>query len=214
MQRVIQPEFLDLLPPEHPIAQANRRDILRFNQILGNFRWIEKILTQHLQKGDRILEIGAGEGWLAHHLTPLLQSRNVQMDGLDVSPRPSRWPENGQWIEQRAQDFTDFAEYDGILACHFLHQLEDLELARLGSHLQGSIRFLVATEPVRRTLSLVLIEATRFLGMRSPSRHDARVSVRAGFTGEELARSLALPSPPWTCRQQETLLGAYRFLAE
>src|SRR5690606_39090216 len=84
MQRTIQPELLDSLPPAHPDALHNRRDLRLTTRVMGNHRWIAKSRPTPLRPTDRILELGAGTGELA----ALLESRGLAVDAIDLWPRP------------------------------------------------------------------------------------------------------------------------------
>jgi hypothetical protein len=45
------------------------------------------------------------------------------------------------------------------------------------------------------------------------TRHDAHVSIAAGFRADELPRILGLEPSDWDCRCTTTVLGAYRLVA-
>ena len=70
MIRAIKPEILDQLPENHPDALHNRRDLLIFNHLMGNFRWFYRELKKRLDKNDHLLEIGSGLGDLGRWLFP------------------------------------------------------------------------------------------------------------------------------------------------
>src|SRR5260221_595633 len=93
MQRTLQPELLDALPPDHPDAVHNRRDLRLTNQIVGSHRWLERTLLPLLRPGDLTLELGAGTGELALRL----RRRGVAVAGLDLWPLPANWPAGATW---------------------------------------------------------------------------------------------------------------------
>jgi hypothetical protein len=51
------------------------------------------------------------------------------------------------------------------------------------------------------------------IGANHVSRHDANVSIAAGFRGDELPGLLGLEPERWTWRCTTTLLGAYHLIA-
>jgi hypothetical protein len=51
------------------------------------------------------------------------------------------------------------------------------------------------------------------LGGSHVTRHDARVSIAAGFLGDELPAALGLDPRNWHWRCTTTALGAYRMIA-
>ena len=63
--RLILPEILDSLPSAHPDAVAARRDLRWINAVMGNGRWLVARLRTHLQPGDVVVELGAGDATLA-----------------------------------------------------------------------------------------------------------------------------------------------------
>jgi len=127
LTREVQPELLDQLPPDDPVAAKIHRDILRYNRMQGNFRWMRDVLKHSLKEGDRVLEIAAGEGRLLEALFEdgLLDpaGRVAALDAL--CPRPARCPDKVEWTVCRAEDFPDYGDFDVILVCHFLHQLPE-----------------------------------------------------------------------------------------
>lgn len=213
LNRIVQPEILDSLPEDHPDALKNRRDLVTLNQILGNNRWFRKQLSQFLQPGDRLLEVGAGGGEMGASLFPDLQPLEVEWTGLDAWSRPAHWPESWAWCSTDLLQFQDFAPYQGILGNLILHQFQDEELHALGKSWNRSARFLLFSEPRRHPLPLHLLQWTRLLGMHPTTRHDGAISIRAGFRGEELPEILGLDSRAWDWTIQTTTTGSYRLMA-
>lgn len=68
MERTVQPELLDSLAPDHPDAVRNRRDLRLTNAVMGNPRWFSRTLPALLRSSERVLDLGAGTGELAHRL--------------------------------------------------------------------------------------------------------------------------------------------------
>jgi tRNA G46 methylase TrmB len=65
MERCIQREWLDELPPEEPRAIQSRRDLKRINAWMGNARILAheiKFARLHQRSALRVLELGAGDG--------------------------------------------------------------------------------------------------------------------------------------------------------
>ena len=88
MQRTLEPELLDSLPPDHPDALHNRRDLRLVNIALGSHRWITRKLPPLLQPGEQVLEIGAGTGELGLRLA----RQHLTVAGLDLNGPPCGYP--------------------------------------------------------------------------------------------------------------------------
>lgn len=210
MQRTLQSEILDSLSPDDPAAVRNRRDLRVINRIMGNPRWFMRILPKTLRPGERILEIGAGTGELGMRLS----SRGIEVDGLDLWPRPALWPAPRAWHQSDLRRFDGYGAYPVVIANLILHQFTDGELADLGRILRRTARVLVACEPARGRLWQVLCGAAAPLfGANYVTRHDARVSIAAGFRGDELPRRMEMDAKAWDVRCSASFLGGYRMIA-
>jgi SAM-dependent methyltransferase len=211
MRRTLQPEILDSLAPDDPDALHNRRDLRIINAIMGNPRWIERSVLRQLQPDDRVLELGSGTGELGRRL----MAAGIPVDGLDLWPRPANWPPERAWHQADLRTFAGYQDYDVIVANLILHQFTAAELADLGRRLlQGRARLILACEPRRNRLSQLLCAVfAPLLGVNYVTRHDARVSIAAGFRAAELPAALGLAGPDWAVRCHPTFIGAYRLSA-
>ena len=210
MQRTIQPEILDTLSPEDPAALHNRRDLRIINRLMGNPGWFARALTAVLRPGDRILELGAGTGELSRSLA----GRGFRIDGLDLWPRPPGWPAASAWHQADLRTFAGYGDYSVIIASFILHQFTAPELAAVGEKLRAA-RVILACEPLRlRRNQRAWALLAPLLGANFVSRHDAHVSIAAGFLRAELPRHLGLAEERWTCSCRHTIRGAYRLRAE
>ncbi len=214
MKREVQPEILDSLPEGHPEALHNRRDLRLINFFMGNFRWFRRTLPGHLRDGETGLELGAGDGSLGSGLfrSNRLPS-GVGIDGLDLWSRPDTWPKTWRWHREDLLAYSGYDRYRFFLANFILHQFTDEQLAGLGARLRRNARVIVACETARRVIHLRQVWLLRPLGINRVSWHDARVSIRAGFLGEELPDLLGLHPESWRIQCHTTTRGAYRMIA-
>jgi hypothetical protein len=210
MQRTLEPELLDSLPPDHPDALHNRRDIRLTNQIIGNYRWLERAVPPLLRPGESLLEIGAGTGEVGVRLA----RRGVPVAGLDLWPRPEIWPADRPWHQHDLRTFDRYDEYAVVLGNLIFHQFSEAELGALGEKLRRRARVIIACEPHRRRMSQVLYRAfVPLLGANHVSLHDAHVSIAAGFRDDELRHSLGLSEEAWRIECSSTTLGLYLMVA-
>ena len=211
MPRTLQPELLDSLPPDHADALHSRRDLRIINAVMGNHRWFARTLPSQVHTGERTLELGAGTG----ELTNRLAARGVTVDALDFCPRPPDWPTGRTWHVGDLRTFHDFNRYAAVYGNLIFRHFTDAELATLGAALRRStVRLIFASEPARSLRSQRLIAiAGRALGANRVTLHDARVSIAAGFVGDELPRLLGLDSTEWEISCSTSFLGACRMIA-
>ncbi|MBL9187330.1 MAG: hypothetical protein JNK23_07635 [Opitutaceae bacterium] len=210
MRRTIQPEILDGLAPDHPDARHSRRDLRLTNALAGSHRWIARTLPPLLRPGERALELGAGTGELGARLA----AAGVAIDGLDTCPQPAGWPSDRTWHRADLRAFDGYATYAAIVGNLIFHHFTAGELAALGEKIRRHARVIIACEParVRRAQTLFRLIAPLF-GANHVTRHDAHVSIAAGFRGDELPRALGLAAPAWEVRCSTTLLGLHRMIA-
>lgn len=211
MNRRLEPELLDSLPPDHPDALHSRRDLRVINRFMRNARWFEKTLARHTRHGDRVIELGSGTGELCARLrivTPIV-------DGIDRIPSPPAWPASARWHQSDIQTFTGWSAYSVVIGNLILHHFDDVSLLALGNAISPHTRLLLFCEPTRKRLNQRFWNvAAPLCGANHVTRHDGFVSIAAGFLGDELPQALGLNPSAWRWRISRTWLGAYRLVAE
>lgn len=207
--RRVEPEILDGLDPASPAARASRRDLRRLNWLMGNEAWFRHVLPRHRRADEAVLEIGAGTGELGRSLRALAP----RLAGLDLGPRPSGWPETARWYQTDVRAFAGWDEFPVVLGNLVLHHFDDAQLALLGARMRAA-RLIVASEPLRvnRTARLFSLLCP-LIGAHAVTRHDGRVSIAAGFQGDELPRLLGLDPATWQWQVSAIWRGAYRLVA-
>ena len=210
LPRTLEPELLDSLPPDHPDAIHSRRDLRLINRLMRNHRWLSRTLPPLLLPGEIALELGAGTGELGLRLA----ARGVPVDGLDFWPRPAGWPAARSWHSADLCRFAGYDAYPVILGNLIFHQFSDDQLAALGAVLRRSARVIIACEPARQKFFQACFAVLGpVFGANAVTRHDARISIGAGFLQDELPRALGLDSQVWEWHCTSTQLGAYRMVA-
>ena len=203
-------ELLDSLPADAPEARASRRDLRVFNRLLGNRGWLARTVRRELRPGERVIEIGAGDGSLAMAML----ARGLPWDGLDLISAPPAWPDQSRWIQGDLLDAAFGREHQVVVANLILHHFSDADLHAIGSRLANHARVIVAADLYRSCFYEFTFKiVARLIGAHPVSRHDGRLSIRAGFRGEELPRLLGLDPRHWRSTVSRTITGAYRLLA-
>jgi SAM-dependent methyltransferase len=198
MERVLEPEWLDELPASDARAAASRADLRRLNAILGHAGIFSRELSRRLPPWGppRIADLGAGDGRLLLRI-----ARRLRRPGfatlVDVHPAVtaetvSAFARLGWSVNVLSRDAQDFLPrtglaFDAVIANHFLHHFEQGPLERLLAAARRRTGLLVACEPRRARAALAASRLLWALGCTRITRHDALVSVRAGFRGGELS---------------------------
>jgi hypothetical protein len=223
--RRVEPEWLDALPARDPRAVRSRRDLARVNVLMGNAGIVAGALAGKLRYGARVAEIGAGSGEL---LCAVARSRALRGLGLElvlVDRQPcvgaSTWDELtalGMRTHVVGADAVAWLAHpeasacDAIVANLFLHHFETPALARLLAYAAQRAPLFVACEPRRSALALAGASALGLFGCNDVTRHDAVVSVRAGFRDGELA-ALWPAGPEWKVEEGVRGPFTHRFVA-
>lgn len=211
MKRILTPEILDALPPDDPAARHSRRDLRVFNAVLGGTRWMVRTVSARMLPGERLLEIGAGSGELGARLA----RRGFAPDGLDHGLRPAAWPAEACWHQTDALTFGGWDDYKVVIGNLIFHHFDAEGLRTLGRRMVAHARLIVACEPTRRRHFQWLFAALcALVGANYVSRHDGRVSIEAGFLGDELPELLGLDPKVWRWRVVTTWRGLYQMVAE
>jgi len=228
MNRRVEPELLDELAASDPRAIRSRRDLRRVNAWMGNPRIMASALSSAFKDRppELLVELGAGDGTfllrVAQRLSPAFRSTTaVLVDRRDVvSPITRRGFEELGWrTEIVAADVFDwFRESaaqapDAVIANLFLHHFSNERLSDLLAQAARKTRVVVAIEPRRWAGSLAFGRLLWVIGCSQVTRHDARVSIRAGFAEKELSRLWPAESG-WSLLERAANFSSHLFVAE
>jgi hypothetical protein len=226
LKRVVAPEILDTLPPGDPRAARARRDLRRINTFMGNVGLLAKELARFQVTGAplSLVELGAGDGDLSlrvlEKLRPTTGSRMTFLDG-NAEPRSDvlvRLRQLGWDVATVRADVFDWLEHregqaqEVIFANLFLHHFGDPDLSRLLAACAQAGRGFVAVEPRRSRPAVFFSSLIGLVSCGSVIRHDAVVSVRAGFQARELS-ALWRKTPGWTVEEFEGNSASHVFTA-
>lgn len=199
MTRSVEPEWLDVLPPDDPRAMRSRRDLRRVNALMANARIVAAELRRAAIPIATLAEIGAGDGAfaarLARALPPvtggatftLLDQQSI-VEPATVGDLARRgWKAQPVQADVFAWLATAGSASDAIIANLFLHHFETAALARMLALIAARTRCFVACEPRRSGVALAGSRLLGLVGCNDVTRHDAVTSVRAGFRDGELS---------------------------
>jgi 2-polyprenyl-3-methyl-5-hydroxy-6-metoxy-1,4-benzoquinol methylase len=208
LPRSVEPELLDHMAADDRAAVRARRDLKRLNAVILQSGIMAPILAaQWAHDPPRaddpprtILDLGAGDGTFMLSVACRLAARwpDVTVTLLDRQNIVSQETRDaftglGWKVETVAADVFDHLEQikssgiDIITTNLFLHHFHEEQLARLLALAAQSARLVVACEPRRNKFALRASRLLWVIGCNEVSLHDAIVSVRAGFAGQELS---------------------------
>lgn len=228
MQRTVQPELLDVLPPDDPRAVRSRRDLRRVNAWMRNPALLAGALLAAMDGRElrSITDIGAGDGGVLLDVGQRISSRwkNVSATLVDRQKLTDGnthrkfaafgWRSSDEvadvfeWANQTATE-----QVDAVIANLFLHHFGDEELAKLLRAISKRTRLFAAIEPGRSRWALFATRWLWLIGCNRVTRHDAVVSVRGGFSGTELS-ALWPAGHNWTLTERRAGLFSHLFVAQ
>ena len=176
---MLEPEWLDVLPPHDPRARRARADLRRVNLFMGNARRV----ARGIEGATTIADLGAGDGAFMRRVAP----PGAQVVLVDRAGIAVDW--DAVVVSAEAHDFLarPGPRFDAIVANLFLHHLDEPALRRLLALAARRTGLFVACEPHRSRLALHACRLLGLIGCNDVTRHDAAASVRAGFAGRELS---------------------------
>ena len=197
-RRALQPELLDELPADDPRAVHSRRDLQRVNKLMGHAHFLAHALSRLPSPPRHIVEIGCGDGsLLADTLARFRLVAPLTIDLIDRQPVVAAGvlqqlrgaggtvnvlkSEVHHWLESSPSITADV-----VIANLFLHHFDDASLKRLFAGLARRTHCFIACEPRRSFFALTGARLLGLIGCNRVTRHDAVISVRAGFRDREL----------------------------
>ena len=222
--RQLEPEWLDHLPATDARAVRARRDLRLVNRVMGHAGIVAKALDGlPLNSAPRIAELGAGDGTLLLRIADAMNWRSgadvvlVDREPAVSAETQTRYRQRGCNVTLDAADVFDWLHrdarpFDAIVANLFLHHFERDELARLFALAAARTKVFIACEPRRAQLPLAGSRLLGLIGCNDVTRHDAVLSVRAGFAGQELS-ALWPADGNWTLEESRAGLFSHRFTA-
>ena len=221
LPRRVDPEWLDELAADDPRAVRSRRDLRLMNRLMGHGAILRRALIAHLRvDAPAVAELGAGDGTLLLQVLPRVENgRLVFVDRQPVVSAETmvRYAERGLATKIDAADVFEWLaaegpRFDCIVTNLFLHHFEAPRLRDLFALASKRTSLFVACEPRRARVPLHGSRLLGLIGCNDVTRHDAHVSVRAGFVGDELTR-LWPQRAQWSCEERKAGWFSHLFVA-
>ena len=237
MDRRVEPEFLDELSAADPRAIRSRRDLRCLNAWMGNTQIMARALRSGFpnEQPRRLVELGAGDATfllrVAERLGPHWRGTTALLVDRKqiVTPETLRAFETLGWrAECVMADVFDWLrgsvaqDCDAIIANLFLHHFSESQLSVLLSEAARQTQVFVAIEPRRWNWSLWCCRLFCLISCNEVTRHDAAVSIRAGFADTELSKlwpalghGASTPSSEsWSLQERPANFASHLFMAE
>jgi len=225
--RRVEPEWLDELPADDPRAVRSRQDLRRVNSWMAQTAIMRRLLMRHVEQPPRsLMELGAGDGSFTLRLAERLARiwpavKVVMVDRQDIVSKETRvgFRRLGWSLRVVTADVFDFLEgqdaprSDLVISNLFIHHFSDAQLAYLFSRMAPLTDLFAATEPRRSGFAAAGTRMLWAIGCNKVTRHDAAVSVQAGFSDGELSR-LWPERASWTLLERQAGLFSHCFVAK
>jgi hypothetical protein len=194
---------------------------------MGNRRILASamVLITSKQENLRVLELGSGDGLCLLGVSRLLAGKWSAVDAslLDrqdiVLPETRKAFASVDWkVKAIQRDVFEFLnspgdhKFDLVIANLFLHHFKESQLQRLLERASALSTGFVAVEPRRNLWSLNASRCLGAVGCNAVTRHDAVVSVRAGFRDKELS-ALWPQNEGWQLEERKMGLFSHLFTA-
>lgn len=193
--RALTPELLDILPAHDPRAIRSRRDLVLVNRIMRQPAIMARALRA-FPAPRTLADLGGGDGRFLLAVARRLAKSWPNVDVLICDRQDIVNPETraafralGWRCENRTGDvFQTLPQADIITTNLFLHHFDDAALTRLLTQVAAHTGQFAACEPRRGRFALAGSHLVGLLGCNDVTRHDAVVSVEAGFRDRELSK--------------------------
>lgn len=228
LPRRVEAETLDQLAPDNLQAIGSRRDLRLIHRMMRTRSILVNVLKHAGPPlaGQRIVELGAGDGtlmlglaaslgsqWPGAHLT-LLDRQSLVSEVTLMGFRKLGWQvdivtmEVDEWLEQSSPK-----PYDLVLCNLFVHHFDEQNLLTMFSGIAQRTSLFLACEPRRAWLPLLGSYMVGAIGANVVTRQDAVLSVHAGFRAKELSALWPHIQNSWRLEEYAAGLFSHCFVA-
>lgn len=214
MQRVLTPELMD----DPRVAEPELRSALGYLRFINRFLGGTRALMRHLAPWSRrwprerpisVLDLGTGSADVPLAACRWARARGLNMrvtaiDTHEATLRVARERASAEpWVKIEACDARGAlarfgcGSFDYVHAGLFLHHLTDAEVLRVLADMGRLCRAGLVWNDLRRSMLHRALVGAAVIGQKRIARHDARVSVEAGFTRGEVEQLAMKAGVPW-----------------
>ena len=222
--RQLEAEWLDHLPADDPRARRSRRDLARINAVMLQPGIMARAIHANARGTMRtIADLGAGDGTFMLRVlrglnalgagaeVVLVDRQNIMRDDTEAALRALGY--RPQRVTADVFEYLEAAPAADVLCVNlFLHHLSEPQLRRLFALAAQKCVLFVACEPRRGAWPQTASRMLWALGCNDVTRHDAVLSVRAGFAGVELS-ALWPERTVWRIEERAARLFSHLFVA-
>lgn len=194
MERVVTPELLDQDAGTPQEIAASLADLRRINRWFGGTRVTAKLLADFAYRCGlvdlTVLDVGSGGGEVIRDTRDQLRLRGLRVHPIVLDRRRSHLDQGLPGVLADAFHLPFAAGSFDVVTCSLLahHFSPDQFVAFLNEALRVCRRAVLINDLRRHPLHLALVYAGMPLYRSRITRHDGPASVRAAFTGREMAR--------------------------
>jgi len=210
--RIIANSLKQIFPTSRPsrvveIGAGDGQLLLRVAKRLNSSRWMESQNHSHPESATKSHPLpereGRGEAGSVRAAVsvPLLRTASsappidvlfIDLQNLLTDDTKSKFAALNWRVGSIETDIFDWlsrptTKADVVLANLVLHHFTDAQLNLLFSEMADKADAFIAVEPRRGSWPLFCASSVGLLGCNAVTRHDAPISVRAGFSGRELS---------------------------
>ena len=229
--RRVEPELLDELSADDPRALRSRKDLQRVNGLMGSASILLRALDRagDIKPPRLLVELGAGDGSVMLRMARARRKRWAGARLILIDRQPcitaetlAEFRDLGLQPEVLAIDVFDWlalpeeTPVDIVIVNLFLHHFNSGALEQLMHGISRRTRAFVCCEPRRSRLALVGSHLLGAIGCNEVTRHDAVLSVHAGFRDHELTTLWPQPATlenAWSIRESAAGMFSHLFVA-
>ncbi|MFW5960327.1 MAG: methyltransferase domain-containing protein [Chitinivibrionales bacterium] len=203
--RSLEPELMDDLGSDSVMLESTLKQFSLINPLFsGSERLIRRYLIKHMRQNPKevitILDIGAGGGDITRSIADTCAKEGIKIEihaldpdkrAVDYALRNSGGYSNIKIIQGDIKEYTGYKDlFDYTFANHFLHHIDEASVREVMKTISDISRcgFLVNDIKRSRAAYYLFTLVSSLMFRNSFAAYDGKLSIKKGFTEEELKR--------------------------